>query len=255
MRIGFPNHPRRDVLEEIAWIGEHGFDFVDLFLEPDRAAIEVIDVKAIRAALTERGLMGPGHLAWYLPIASPLPQLRRAAVQTALEYLHVFAEIGVSAVTVHAHWPPHLFPATEGLKWQIESLRTLLAAAKELPVELMYEPIDTEHDTPEHIRAVLEALPELGCHLDLGHSNVHGRSPAPMIRRFGPRLRHLHVHDNNGREDLHLPPGAGVINWSEIAAALREIGYDRTATLEVFSRDRDYVLLAKRKFEEWVRGR
>jgi sugar phosphate isomerase/epimerase len=249
MRIGFPNHPRREVLAEIAWIGEHGFDFVDLFLEPDRAAIEEIDPKAVRAALEERGLIGPGHLAWYLPLGSPLPQMRSAAVHTAGEYLHVFAEIGVPAVTVHAHWPPHLFPEEDGLRWQIESLQALLAAAGELGVALLYEPIDTEHDTAEHLAVILEALPDLGCHLDLGHCHLHGRSPAAMLRQFGARLRHLHVHDNNGREDLHLPPGAGTINWTEVAAALHEIGYNGTATLEVFSRDRDYVLLAKRKLE------
>jgi len=248
MRIGFANNPHRDPLAEIAWIGDHGFDFVDLFLEPSRAALEVIDPPAIRAALESRGLIGTGHLAWYLPFASPLPQLRAAAVRAAIEYLGAFAEIGVPMVTVHAHWPHRAF-IEEGVKWQIESLRSLLDAARELGLALMYEPVDSEHDTPERLETVLAALPDLGCHLDLGHCNLHGRSPAAMIRQFRARLCHLHVHDNTGREDLHLPPGTGAIHWSEVAAALREIGYDRTATLEVFSRDRDYVLLAKRKLE------
>jgi len=38
MKIGFPNNPRRDTLNEIEWIGKNGFDFVDLFLEEDMAA-------------------------------------------------------------------------------------------------------------------------------------------------------------------------------------------------------------------------
>ena len=33
MKVGFPNNPRRDILEEIEWIGKNKFDFVDLFLE------------------------------------------------------------------------------------------------------------------------------------------------------------------------------------------------------------------------------
>jgi hypothetical protein len=34
------------------------------------------------------------------------------------------------------------------------------------------------------------------------------------------------------------------------ATTLKTIDYARTITLEIFSRDRDYVLLAKRKVEE-----
>ncbi len=70
-----------------------------------------------------------------------------------------------------------------------------------------------------------------------------------MIRQFGDRLHHLHVHDNKGQSDRHLPPGTGTINWREVVRALREVGYDETMTLEVFVPDRDYVLLAKRKME------
>jgi sugar phosphate isomerase/epimerase len=71
-----------------------------------------------------------------------------------------------------------------------------------------------------------------------------------MIRRFPERLYHVHLHDNDGRSDLHLPPGAGNIDWPGVIQALVDVGYDRTITLEVFSRDREYVLQAKRKIEE-----
>ena len=37
MQIGAMNHPARDLLEEIAWFGRHGFDFVDFTLEPPAA--------------------------------------------------------------------------------------------------------------------------------------------------------------------------------------------------------------------------
>jgi sugar phosphate isomerase/epimerase len=35
-----------------------------------------------------------------------------------------------------------------------------------------------------------------------------------------------------------------------VVRALKSVGYDGTTTLEVFSRDKDYVLLAKRKIEQ-----
>jgi sugar phosphate isomerase/epimerase len=249
VKLGFPNNPRRDIIAEIEWIGHNGFDFVDLFLEPDRAAVAAIDPTRVRGALKDAGLEAVGHLAYYLPIASPLPQMRQAAVATVLEYLAVLAEIGVPAATVHANWPPPMFSAKEGIAWQAESLHRILGATSHGSVRIMYEPVDTELDTPENLEAILAELPDLLCHLDLGHCNLSGRNPVAMIRRFGSRLYHLHLHDNDGRRDLHLPPGTGSIDWPAVVRALKEVGYDRTITLEVFSRDRDYVLLAKRKIE------
>ena len=56
-----------------------------------------------------------------------------------------------------------------------------------------------------------------------------------MLRQFADRLHHIHLHDNNGLVDLHLPPGTGTINWPAVATALRDIGYAKTITLEIFS--------------------
>jgi sugar phosphate isomerase/epimerase len=250
MKIGFPNHPRREILAEIEWIGAHGFGFVDLFLEADQATVEQIDPLRIREALDRLGLDAVGHLAWYLPIGSPLRQLRRAAVEITREYLEALARIGVPAATIHADWPRgSLFSAAEGLAWQIESLRELLKIGQDLGVRIMYEPIDTARDTPANLKTILTKLPDLLCHLDLGHCNLFGKKPEEMIRRFATRLHHVHLHDNTGAADLHLPPGAGTIAWPAVLRALKEVGYDRTITLEVFSPDRDYVLLAKQKIE------
>ena len=98
MRLGFPNYPRADALEQIEWIAANGFDFVDLFLEPDRAAIGAFSPAQIRGALDRLGLGATGHLAWYLPIGSPMEQLRGAAVEIAKEYLGAFADAGVPAI-------------------------------------------------------------------------------------------------------------------------------------------------------------
>ena len=252
IQLGYANHPRKEILSEIEWIARSGFDFIDLFLEPDEGAIEVIDTGKIREKLKSTGMHATGHLAWYLPIGSPLSQIRRAAVQTAKEYAEAYAEIGVSLMTIHSHWPPHLFTAEEGMNWQIESLQEIMEFTIPIGVKVMYEPVDGGYDSPENIRLILDRLPNLLFHLDIGHANLHGRKPDRMIRQFTDRLVHLHLHDNNGYADLHLPPGTGNINWSAVTKAIKEIDYQRTITIEVFSRDLDYILLAQRKVRGWL---
>ena len=60
---------------------------------------------------------------------------------------------------------------------------------------------------------------------------------------------HIHLHDNDGQRDLHLPMGTGIIDWDALIKTLKRI-YDGTITLEVFSRDKDYVLLSQKKLKE-----
>jgi len=254
VKLGYPNHPRMDVIEEIDWIGSNGFEFVDLMIEPDRAALECIDPVAVRGALDRHGLDVVGHTGYYVPIGSPMSQLREAAVEILAAHLHMFARINVPAVTVHAHWPPFFFSQDDGVAWQVESLNGILQVAADLGVRIMYEPVTGSWDTPENISRVLDALPELLLHLDIGHCNLHGRSPGAMIRQFSDRLEHVHLHDNNGAADLHLPPGTGNIDWLDTFAALKEIAYAKTITLEIFSPDRDFILLAKHKVAEWWAG-
>ena len=253
MKIGFPNHPRRNIISEIQWIGESGFDFVDLYLEPDRAGLEFVDPAAIREALHQYDLDATGHLAWYLPIGSPMPQLRRAAVACAADYLAVFALTPVEAVTVHANWPSGLFSVEEGLRWQAESLREIRRIGAEMNLSVMYEPVDRPLDTADNIERILDDSPGVLLHLDVGHANLHGRKPVEMICRLGRRLHHVHLNDNDGRSDQHLPAGCGNIDWKAVFRTLREVSYDGTLTLEVFSRDRDYVRLCKEKVETLLR--
>lgn len=58
-----------------------------------------------------------------------------------------------------------------------------------------------------------------------------------MIRAYRGELATVHLNDNYGRigpiyEDLHLFPGSGLLDWSAIFAALREIGFSGAYNME-----------------------
>ena len=73
-----------------------------------------------------------------------------------------------------------------------------------------------------------------------------------FIGTFSDRIGHVHVSDNFGKEDNHLPIGTGTIDFPKIIKALKDIGYDDTLTLEVFSRDRDYLRISREKLAAMV---
>jgi sugar phosphate isomerase/epimerase len=111
-------------------------------------------------------------------------------------------------------------------------------------VGVMIENLPGDFNTPEQLGELLDPLPELGLHLDIGHANllVPYNMTESILQAYGSRLRHVHLHDNKGGgADLHLALGCGNVDVSRSIRALAECGYDGTITLEVFSPDREYL--------------
>ncbi len=71
---------------------------------------------------------------------------------------------------------------------------------------------------PEDIRPFFETLgnQEAGFCLDTGHQAVFSRnSLSTWVDALGPFIGQLHIHDNSGRKDEHLPPGRGAIDFGD----------------------------------------
>ncbi len=82
------------------------------------------------------------------------------------------------------------------------------------------------------------AHPNVGLAIDTGHAHLVG-SAASETRAAGALLRTTHVHDNHGRQDVHLPPGHGTIDWAAWVEALDEVGYSGPVMLECIRQIRD----------------
>ena len=94
-------------------------------------------------------------------------------------------------------------------------------------------------ETAEDFEPVIGQVPDLGLTLDVGHANLGGseNKSIAIIEKFGKLIRHVHLHDNRGGQskddDLHLPIGAGTVDFKAILTSLMSAGYDGTLTLEV----------------------
>jgi sugar phosphate isomerase/epimerase len=72
---------------------------------------------------------------------------------------------------------------------------------------------------------------ELRLALDTGHANLTASAAAETLAA-GSLLATTHVHDNNGRQDSHEPPGHGTIDWPEWGRMLDSVGYRGPILLE-----------------------
>ena len=254
MLIGAMNFPGRSVLKEIHRIHEDGFDFVDLTIEPP-AAFDV-DGKAIGSLMRDLGLHSVGHTAWYLPLASPWPEMARLARELFRRSLDIFSDAEVNLVNVHPDGRLPLHSRDQVLARNAEAIAALAEDASERGVRLMVENDDRTLASVDDLKVVLDAVPAAGFHLDVGHANLRlakgeANRTADLLDAFGDRLAHVHVSDNRGTEDLHLPLGAGTIDWKKAVRTLKDAGWDSTITLEVFSREREHLRTSRRLWLQW----
>lgn len=54
-----------------------------------------------------------------------------------------------------------------------------------------------------------------GVCLDVAHALISGSPVERWYDMLDSYVRHLHINDNDGNEDLHAPVGSGVFNWNE----------------------------------------
>ena len=161
-------------------------------------------------------------------IASLLEPIRRASVEVTVQAFSIAAEVG-GDVVVH----PGYF-AWEGerhlaLRQFGKSLTELRDAAKERSINFFIENMGNWEyfflKSPDEIGM----LGDTGFALDVGHAHQMG-----CLEDFlNCRISHVHLHDNDGKADSHLPVGEGTIDFGPVMQAVRR---DRaTGIIEVGS--------------------
>lgn len=250
MKTGLMNNPRHDLVAQIEAIAANDFDFIDLTLEHPQAHIDFIDRAEVLRVLRESGLSVVGHTAWYLPFASPINGVREAAIHDVIGCLAFFKEAGAEMVTVHPDPGVSAIESRTTIGLNALSFKIISDEASKHGLTVVVENVPGLFSSVDALRSILDSVPSLRFHLDVGHAFIGRNRFRHLLTAFKDKLMHLHLSDNRMREDDHIPLGAGNINWDEVVKAIKQSGYDSAITLEVFSNDLRYVLGSRDKLKE-----
>ncbi|MEV6394686.1 TIM barrel protein [Streptomyces sp. NPDC051907] len=130
----------------------------------------------------------------------PDPKEAAAALRLTEATVRCAADLDALHVVVHfpSPYPPYPEPGFEEAGQEFLAATAALARRYRVPVLIENLSAHPLLRTPEQYRRALDAHPDLGLCLDLGHAHLLGadaRAPLGFASAFGTRVRSMHVYD------------------------------------------------------------
>lgn len=192
-------------------------------------------------ALSDAGIEASVHGPFDgLNLGSRDSHIRRYTLEALSASMEFARAVHSPHVVFHTGYLPQ-YPAKGRERWLdvfSRGLDELLDRASDLDVRLAME--NTYETDLELFETIFErfSTPALGMCLDIGHAACFGRvHPGAWAQRFADRICHVHISDNDGREDLHLGLGKGNVDFQAALEPLVRMGSSTAITLEVGADD------------------
>ena len=213
----------KDPATWVAGVADAGFDGWEVSMDgrfhgiPDLAVM----IPEIRRVLDETGLEGSLHAPFSgLNPGSLNADIWNATVSQLTACIEAVPEIS-DRIVLH---PGYLEPnarETSSASWQKhkEAVIRLGEVAERCGVTACLENMPDLEDfycrDPYELEGFTDGVPGIRMTFDLGHANTNGNLDS-FCQVVLPKAYHLHIHDNFGKYDEHLPLRKGSIPWDKI---------------------------------------
>ncbi len=212
-------------------------------LQPEVACqevgIEQLDLEQMKdcaAQLAAQGLATTVHAPFngFNP-GSPKKRLRKTAHQMCQQSLQLAEALGARCMVFHPGIPHQASQKVQNtwLETALEFWPQYIEQAQQLDLVLTVENIYER--SPELFRKLFTELgsDHFGHCFDVGHWNIFAEdSLADWFDQTAAHIKHLHLHDNQGQSDQHLPLGSGEIDFTALLQLSATLSKQPTMTLE-----------------------
>lgn len=206
---------------------------------PDLDAIDPARLERAAALITAAGVRPTLHAPFFdLNPGALDPLIRTVTARRFTQALEFGDRVSAHLMVVHPGFDRWRYPGLDAA-WTEQAVQFFLPLLEQaarsdcrLALENIYEA------TPDTLAALADTLdsPWFGHCFDVGHWHLFGTTPMPeWLTTIGRRLFHLHLHDNYGEADDHLPINDGRIDFDLLFARLTALGGRPSMTLEAHS--------------------
>lgn len=162
---------------------------------------------------------------------SPDALIRQATLTRFTQALEVAAALHASHVVIHNGYIA--YPASLD-KWVARAASVWRAVLPHTPEGTRIHLENLLEQEPAAILELLSVLddPRMGICLDIGHAHFYGAPVLGWVQKLGARITYVHLHDNHGVWDEHLPLGQGNIPLMDVLGTLEERAPDAIWSIE-----------------------
>ena len=163
------------------------------------------------------------------------PEIRRITIDRLQQVFALVPYFRPLSVVCHPSFDRRYYVSSEHT-WLENSIKTwshFLTQAREMNTVIALE--NVYETDPHHLGLLLDAYtsPHICFCFDTGHYNVFSTAPLQeWIERLGSSIGQIHIHDNNGTLDEHLPAGEGNFPFRNLFNMIRERKLKPIVTLE-----------------------
>lgn len=162
-------------------------------------------------------------------------RIRKTAHRMCQQSLHLAETLNARCIVFHPGIPHQASQKTldNWLKNALEFWPDYISQAKQIGTIITIENIyESSTAIFQHLFAEL-SNDNFGHCFDVGHWNIFAEDSLDYwFEMLGRYIRHLHLHDNQGQSDEHLPLGAGQINFAELLDRAADLPTEPSMTLE-----------------------
>lgn len=242
--------------EKYLKIKSFGFDCVDFDMCNTDNELYSLDELAFGAYLkTEKELaqragieIHQTHGPWRWPVRDGSPADLAERMEKMKKSIRATYLLGCKYWVIHPVMPFGIDDIKGGhqektLQINLDFMKSLLKTAKEYGVTVCLENTpfpDFSLATPRQVLSLVDKINDDNFRicLDTGHVTMAGDlSAGESVRLLADKIKVLHIHDNGGQKDEHLPPFEGVTDWQDFTAALKEVGFDGVLSLEIVPKE------------------
>jgi sugar phosphate isomerase/epimerase len=260
MRFGISTHLFHDRplhRDHLAQVARYGFESIELFATRshfdyhDGDAIEKLarwlketglELHSVHAPIMsaytphEPGRQSVAGGSMVYSIAAGTHDRREAAVREAVAALEIAKRIPFEVLVVHLGTPTSARHADDNNRAAaVRSLEEICRSAAAVRVKVAAEVIPNRLSDAATLAALIESELEpgdAGICLDFGHAHLMG-DVGDAVESVAEHVITTHVHDNHGRDDEHLVPYLGSIDWDHALVTMQKIGYDGVYVMEL----------------------
>jgi hexulose-6-phosphate isomerase len=234
-----------------------GFERIECPTTRDPAEAQKMKDAAAAAGIKIHSVMNMDH--WKYPLSSSDPAVVEKSLDGARVSLHNAKLWGADTILIVPAVVNAETSYRDAYKRSQENIRKLIPLAQELRVVVAIEEVWNKFllSPLEFARYIDEfESPWIRSYFDVGNVVLYGY-PQDWIRTLGPRIAKLHIKDFSWRKLVAkwVPLGEGDIDWHAIYAALSEIGYKGTATVELPGGDAAYLKEVNRRLNAILENR